>query len=49
LHVYATGSAAVPFGEFSTPPHNSTVMSSVPVTGWVLDDVEVVSVGIYNG
>jgi len=38
-----------PFGSFATPQHNSTVSSSVPVTGWVLDDVEVDNVKIYNG
>jgi hypothetical protein len=35
-----------PFGTFDTPLHNSTVSSSVPVTGWVLDDVEVESVKV---
>ncbi|UCH97979.1 MAG: BACON domain-containing protein, partial [Candidatus Aminicenantes bacterium] len=38
-----------PFGEFATPTHGSIVRSSIPVTGWVLDDVEVKSVKIYNG
>ena len=38
-----------PFGVFSTPVSGSTVRSSVPVTGWVLDDVNIVSVKIYNG
>ena len=38
-----------PFGEFSTPVNGSTVRSSIPVTGWVLDDVEVKRVRIYNG
>jgi len=37
-----------PFGEFSTPINGSTVRSSVPFTGWALDDVEVVSVKIYR-
>jgi hypothetical protein len=41
--------AQVPFGEFATPVHGSTVRSSIPVTGWVLDDVGVTSVKIYNG
>jgi hypothetical protein len=39
----------LPFGSFDTPPDNSTVMSSVPVTGWVLDDVGVENVKIYRG
>jgi len=38
-----------PFGEFATPIPGSKVCSSIPVTGWVLDDVEVKSVKIYNG
>ncbi len=37
-----------PFGTFETPTHGSTVRSSVPVTGWVLDDVGVASVKIYR-
>jgi hypothetical protein len=37
-----------PFGSFSTPLDNSTVRSSIPVTGWVLDDIEVKSVKIYR-
>lgn len=38
-----------PFGSFDTPTHNSIVRSSVPFTGWALDDVEVDNVKIYNG
>jgi hypothetical protein len=49
LRVYNTGSTANPFGDFATPTHGSTVRSSIPVTGWVLDDIEVKSVKIYNG
>lgn len=37
-----------PFGEFSTPEDGSTVSSSIPVTGWVLDDLGVQSVKIYR-
>jgi len=37
VNVYAPGTTDVPFGEFSTPVDGSTVMSSIPVTGWVLD------------
>jgi hypothetical protein len=37
-----------PFGEFATPKRDSTVSSSIPVTGWVLDDVGVTSVEIYR-
>jgi hypothetical protein len=39
----------VPFGEFATPVDGSIVSSSIPVTGWVLDDVGVDSVSIYRG
>jgi Pregnancy-associated plasma protein-A/Viral BACON domain len=38
-----------PFGVFATPISGSTVSSSIPVTGWVLDDVGVQSIQIYNG
>jgi hypothetical protein len=37
-----------PFGNFSTPLDGSTVRSSIPVTGWVLDDIGVKSVKIYR-
>ncbi|MBN1780226.1 T9SS type A sorting domain-containing protein [bacterium] len=36
-----------PFGSFDTPQEGSTVSGSIPVTGWVLDDLAVESVGIY--
>lgn len=38
-----------PFGSFDSPTEGSTVMSSIAVTGWALDDVEVQYVKIYNG
>jgi hypothetical protein len=38
----------IPFGEFSTPLDGSTVNSSIPVTGWVVDDMQVISVKIYR-
>jgi len=38
----------LPFGSFETPTNNATVQSSIPVTGWVLDDVQVNSVKIYR-
>ena len=38
----------LPFGDFSSPTDNSTVSSSIPVTGWVLDDVGVTSLKIYR-
>lgn len=49
LNVMNTASTNVPFGEFATPTEQSTVYSSVPITGWVLDDIEVSDVKIYNG
>lgn len=39
---------APPFGTFATPEDNSIVRSSIPVTGWVLDDVGVESVKLYR-
>jgi hypothetical protein len=48
LTVKAAAQDKPPFGEFATPIHDSTVSSSIPVTGWVLDDVGVVSVKIYR-
>jgi hypothetical protein len=49
LTVKNSWQAQVPFGDFATPIHGSTVRSSIAVTGWVLDDVGVTSVKIYNG
>ncbi len=49
LNVYQMGHSSEPFGELSTPPDRSTVAGSLPVTGWVLDDIGVESVKIYRG
>jgi hypothetical protein len=49
LTVYQPHSTTPPFGEYSTPIDGSTVSSSIPVTGWVLDDIGVESVKIYRG
>jgi hypothetical protein len=49
LTVKNASQSELPFGQFATPIHGSTVRSSIAVTGWVLDDVEVMSVKIYNG
>ena len=38
-----------PFGSFDTPIDGSTVMSSIPVTGWALDDSGVEYVKIFRG
>jgi len=49
LNVYNPSGDYPPFGDFATPIHDSTVQSSIPVTGWALDDVGVKNVKIYNG
>ena len=49
LVVYPAGSTSAPFGTFSTPVHGSVVRSSIPVTGWALDDIGVYCVAIYRG
>lgn len=49
LKAFKSGSTGAPFGSFATPTHNSTVRSSIAVTGWVVDDVDIASVKIYNG
>jgi hypothetical protein len=46
MKVYKRGSP--PFGEILTPLNHSTVSGSIPVTGWAMDDVEVVSIKIYR-
>jgi hypothetical protein len=49
LNVYGSGQTSVPFGQFASPEDGSTVSSSIPVTGWVMDDIGVESVKIYRG
>jgi hypothetical protein len=49
LTVKTAAGDEAPFGDFATPQDGSTGSSSIPMSGWVLDDVEVVSVKIYNG
>jgi hypothetical protein len=49
LTVKGAGQDQPPFGAFSTPAYGAYVSSSFAVSGWVLDDVEVLSVKIYNG
>jgi hypothetical protein len=48
LTVYAVLSDKGPFGSFDTPVNGSTVMSSIPVTGWALDDIGVESVTLWR-
>jgi len=48
LVVYGPGGSSGPFGNYATPENNSTISSSVPFTGWVLDDIGVQSVKLYR-
>ncbi|UCH96611.1 MAG: SBBP repeat-containing protein [Candidatus Aminicenantes bacterium] len=48
FNVFQANHTSVPFGEYATPTDGSTVMSSVPFTGWVLDDLGVEGVKIYR-
>ncbi len=48
LNVYSSGQTSFPFGDFATPIHGSTVRSSVPFTGWVLDDIGVQCVQLFR-
>ena len=48
LRVYGAATTGKPFGSFDTPGTGVTVSSSIPVTGWALDDVGVVSVKVYR-
>ena len=46
LTVYAIGADSPPFGVFETPAEGATVSGNIPVTGWVLDDIEATRVEI---
>ena len=46
--VYSVNNPSGPFGEFASPVDGSIVRSSIPVTGWALDDFGVESVKIYR-
>ena len=48
LTIHDSASTSVPFGNFSTPLDASVARGSIPVTGWVLDDIQVESVKIYR-
>jgi len=48
LNIFANGATASPFGNFATPQDQAVVQSSISVSGWVLDDVEVESLKIYR-
>jgi len=49
LAVISSGASAQPFGSFDTPADGTTgITGAIPVTGWVLDDVEVTKVEIWR-
>ena len=48
LNKYGPGADQPPFGEFASPADNTVVQNSIPVTGWVLDDIGVESVKVYR-
>jgi phosphodiesterase/alkaline phosphatase D-like protein len=48
MKVHSTDSTQAPFGSFTTPLEGVTISGSVPVTGWVLDDIGVETVKIYR-
>jgi len=49
LNVYGDGSSAPPFGSFDTPIDETTgITGAIPVTGWVLDDIEPTKVEIWR-
>lgn len=48
LKVYSAQSILSPWGTFETPEDNSTVMSSIPVTGWALHQIGIDNVKIYR-
>jgi YVTN family beta-propeller protein len=49
FRVYPAGGTALPVGEFATPVDGTTgVTGAIPVTGWVLDDIETTKVEIWR-
>lgn len=49
LEIIPTGGSGAPFGAFDTPVDGTSgVTGSTPVTGWALDDIEVVGVRVYR-
>lgn len=48
LTVFPKRTNAETFGTFDTPGDGSTVMSSIPVTGWVLDDIGIKKVSLWR-
>jgi hypothetical protein len=48
VYLAMTATPAVPFGDFSSPDNGSTIQGSVPVTGWVLDDIGVTKLQLFR-
>jgi len=49
LTVKVAGSGTVPFGDFATPINGTTgITGAIPVTGWMLDDIETTKVEIWR-
>jgi hypothetical protein len=48
LNIFKGGETSKPFGEFAAPTDGAVVSSSIPITGWALDDVGVRSVQIFR-
>ncbi|MCP4218148.1 MAG: hypothetical protein GY765_26160, partial [bacterium] len=48
VDVIDSEATSAPFGSFDTPASGSTVSSSIPVTGWALDDIGIESIKIYR-
>ncbi len=49
LKVIQSSDDRPPFGHFATPGDGAVVSGSIPVTGWVLDDIDMARVEIYAG
>jgi hypothetical protein len=49
LKIYSAGTTSPPFGFFDTPVDGTTgITGAIPVTGWALDDIEVVKVDTWR-
>jgi phosphodiesterase/alkaline phosphatase D-like protein len=48
LTIYKKETTAPPFGTFETPGNGAAVVGNISITGWVLDDIEVTGVKIYQ-
>lgn len=48
LEIKARNADEAPFGTMELPEDGATVRGSIPVSGWVLDDIEVAGVTIYR-